>query len=201
MKTSKEKFNYFVIYKPYDVLSQFTKEVPEHKTLADFYQFPETVYPVGRLDKDSEGLLILTDDNQFKTKLLDPEKHHKRTYLVQVEGEPDEKAVESLSKGVLIQVNKTNYKTRPAIVRLLKFPPDLPDRDPPIRFRKSVPTSWLQIILEEGKNRQIRKMCAKVGYPVLRLVRTHIGTLSLNQMQPGQFQELKKDFLYKKFQI
>lgn len=178
--------NYFLLYKPYGYLSQFTKETPGHKTLGDLYPFPKEVYPVGRLDMDSEGLLLLTDDKRLNKKLLDPSFQHERTYWVQVEGIPDQEALEALRKGVAIRINGKNYQTLPAIVQMLEETPPLPDRDPPIRFRKNSPTSWIELTLIEGKNRQVRRMCAKVGFPVLRLVRCRIGDLRIEGMKPGE---------------
>lgn len=177
---------YIVIYKPYMVLSQFTKEIETHRTLRDvFPELPGDVYPVGRLDRDSEGLLLLTNDNKLKHFILDPESKLSKTYLAQVEGLVTEDAVKQLEEGVTIKVNKKLYHTRPAQVRLLDQEPQLPDRDPPIRYRQAIPTSWLELKIIEGKNRQVRKMCAKVGFPVLRLVRKGIGILNIEQMQPG----------------
>jgi 23S rRNA pseudouridine2457 synthase len=181
---------YFALYKPYGYLSQFTREAPHHRTLADLHPFPEGVYPVGRLDQDSEGLLLLTDDRRLNQALLHPRRGHERTYLVQVEGIPRQDALTRLATGVTIKVNKKAYRTRPAKVELLTVPPQLAERDPPIRFRKTVPDRWLQLTLTEGKNRQVRKMCAAAGYPVLRLVRYAIESLTLGDLQPGEVREL-----------
>ena len=188
---------YFLIHKPYGTLSQFTREHPTHRVLGDHYAFPPDVYPVGRLDRDSEGLLLLTNDNRLKTQLLDPTAAHPRTYLVQVEGIPDEAALQHLRAGVAIRINKKQVRTRPAAAVLLPTPPPLPDRDPPIRVRQSIPDSWLTLTLTEGKNRQVRRMCAQVGYPVLRLVRSQIGNLSLFDYVPavGQVCELTRSDL------
>ena len=152
---------------------------------------------MGRLDRDSEGLLLLTNDNRLKTQLLDPTAAHPRTYLVQVEGIPDEAALQHLRAGVAIRINKKQVRTRPAAAVLLPTPPPLPDRDPPIRVRQSIPDSWLTLTLTEGKNRQVRRMCAQVGYPVLRLVRSQIGNLSLFDYVPavGQVCELTRSDL------
>ncbi len=192
-------FRYFLIYKPYGMLSQFTADQPGQQTLADLHTFPKSVYPVGRLDRDSEGLLLLTDDNRLKTRLLDPANSHTRTYWVQVEGEPTEEALLRLREGVAIRVNKRDYATRPARVHLLQ--PDkvasLPERHPPIRFRKSIPDSWVEITLTEGKNRQVRRMCAAVGFPVLRLVRVGIEKLELKKMNGEKVVEMDRDVLYK----
>ncbi len=190
-------FSYFIIYKPFGYLSQFTKEVPTHLTLADLNDFPKDVYPVGRLDKDSEGLLIITNDKKLTHQLLDPKFKHQRTYLVQVEGIPTEKHLQALRDGVTIRVNKKDYLTLPAQVKLLKETPDLPERNPPIRFRANIPTTWLRLTLTEGKNRQVRRMCAKVGFPVLRLVRTQIEQLCLEKMTIGEIREIDQSGLKK----
>lgn len=192
---------YFVVYKPYGYLSQFTREAPHHRTLADLGEFPARVYPVGRLDQDSEGLLILTDDRRLNQALLQPRRGHERTYLVQVEGVPREEALEQLRQGVYIKVNKQRYRTRPAKVSLLSTAPSLPEREPPIRFRKTIPDSWLRLTLTEGKNRQVRKMCAAVGYPVLRLVRYAIEDLRLDGMKIGAVRDWPGDALLEKLHI
>ena len=192
---------YFVLYKPYGFLSQFTREAPHHQTLADLYPFPEGVYPVGRLDQDSEGLLLLTDDRRLNQALLQPKRGHERTYLVQVEGMPRPSALLQLGQGVTIKVNKKPYRTRPARVQQLAVSPQLPDRDPPIRFRKTVPDCWLKLTLTEGKNRQVRKMCAAAGYPVLRLVRYSIERLTLDQLQPGEVREMTANELLPALQL
>lgn len=176
------------------MLSQFTRE-GEHTTLADLeFDFPKDVYPVGRLDADSEGLLLLTNDNFLKTKLLEPRNKHKRTYYVQVEGMATQEACRELNAGVTISINSKSYRTLPAEVSLIEEPP-LPDRNPPIRFRKNIPTSWMSVILHEGKNRQVRKMTAAVNFPTLRLSRWAIGSLSIadypGNIAPGSVWEIK----------
>jgi len=169
------------------MLSQFTVEVPGQQTLADLaFSFPKDVYPVGRLDADSEGLLLLTNDRRLNDQLLNPKRAHQKTYWAQVEGIPDEAALAALEQGVTITVNGSAYRTAPAKATLLEEPPILPDRVPPIRVRKSIPDCWVAITLTEGKNRQVRKMCAAVGYPVLRLVRVAIGAIELGDLQPGE---------------
>jgi 23S rRNA pseudouridine2457 synthase len=171
-------------WKPYDVLTQFTD--PQGRvTLADFIPVKD-VYAAGRLDRDSEGLLLLTDNPCLKTRLTDPAYAHPRTYWVQVERIPDETALHNLRTGV--QLN--DGLTRPAQVILMTSPPDLPPRDPPIRVRLTVPDCWLQITLTEGRNRQVRRMTAAVGHPTLRLVRAAIGPITLEGLQPGQHQPL-----------
>jgi 23S rRNA pseudouridine2457 synthase len=173
------------------VLSQFSRPEPHHKTLADLgFKFPKDVYPVGRLDNDSEGLLILTNDKNLNHRLLNPSFAHKRTYAAQVDGQITDEAIKSLEDGIAIKVGKKSYHTMPAIAKLLPKGPGLAERDPPVRFRKLIPTSWLQLTLIEGKNRQVRKMCAKTGFPVLRLVRIRIEKLLLNDMQSGDVKKI-----------
>lgn len=192
---------YLLLYKPFGYLSQFTREVEGQLTLADLQTIPEGLYPVGRLDKDSEGLLLLTDDKKLNHRLLNPKHSHWRTYLVQVEGIPDPRAVDKLKKGVKIRINKKDYTTKPARARLIAPPEHLPERNPPVRFRKTVPDSWLELQLTEGKNRQVRRMCAKVGYPVLRLLRTRMVDLELGELQPGELRELSRETLYRKLRL
>ncbi len=191
-----DKFLYYLLNKPYGVLSQFTREAPEHRTLGDLYDFPPDVYPVGRLDRDSEGLLILTNDGGLNRRLLDPAFGHRRTYLVQVEGMPEEAALRRLREGLPIRIRKKNYRTRPAQVRLLPAPPPVSERTPPVRFRKTVPDRWLELTLTEGKNRQVRRMCAAAGYPVLRLIRTRIEKVRLPGPEPGAVKEIDGKSLY-----
>lgn len=170
--------------KPYDVLPCFTD--PEGRpTLGDYINVPG-VYAAGRLDRDSEGLLLLTSDGSLAHRITDPQHHLPKVYLVQVERVPDAAALERLCKGVI--VNGTC--TRPARARLLDTPPQLPDRPVPIRFRKQVPTAWLELTLREGMNRQVRRMTAAVGHPTLRLVRVAIGPITLGDLLPGQWREL-----------
>jgi len=176
---------YFLLFKPYDVLCQFTP-VEGRKTLADCGSFPPDVYPAGRLDSDSEGLLLLTNDGHLIHRLLEPKFRHPRTYLAQVERVPDEEALRRLREGVIIE----GVPTLPADVKLLLGEPDLPARPVPIRFRKNVPTAWLEITLTEGRNRQVRKMTAAVGFPTLRLVRIAIGPVTLWGMEPGEARPL-----------
>ena len=186
--------HYFLIYKPYGMLSQFSKEGdrsgPRSATLADLdVDFPGDVYPVGRLDADSEGLLLLTNDKQLNHRLLNPKFRHNRTYYVQVDGTLTDEACRKLSEGVTISVDGKLYHTLPADARPLPEP-DLPARNPPIRYRSSIPTSWLTISLHEGKNRQVRKMTAAVDFPTLRLVRWSIENLTADGMAPGDMREL-----------
>lgn len=173
-------------HKPYGVLCQFTPDQPGQRTLADF-GFPQGVYPVGRLDMDSEGLLLLSDEAGFNNRLLDPKTAHPRTYLAQVEGVPAQDTLEKLKRGGIVI---KDHKTLPCSVRLLDAEPDFKARNPPVRFRKSIPTAWLELKLIEGKNRQVRRMTAAVGFPTLRLVRTAVGVLGLQGIQPGDWRPL-----------
>ncbi len=173
-------------HKPFGVLCQFTPDQPGQRTLADF-GFPAGVYPVGRLDMDSEGLLLLSDEPGFNNRLLDPKTAHPRTYLSQVEGIPTPQAIDQLARGGLeIQ----GHRTLPCRVRLLDTEPGLPPRDPPVRFRKAIPTSWLELTLVEGKNRQVRRITAAVGFPTLRLVRVAIGKLDGTWLAQGAWKIL-----------
>ena len=182
---------YILFYKPYGVLCQFTdnSSVNNRPVLKDYINIPG-VYPVGRLDLDSEGLLLLTNNGQLQHRLSDPKFAHPRTYYVQVERIPDEKALDRLRNGVNIK----NYRTRKAKVKILPTEPNLPPRNPPIRDRKNVPTCWLSMTLTEGKNRQVRRMTAAVGFPTLRLVRVSIGNnthkIDLSNLNPGEWREL-----------
>ena len=177
--------HYYLLYKPYDVLCQFTDSLGR-KTLKDFGPFPKDVYSVGRLDIDSEGLLLLTNDNEVNHRLTEPEFEHPRTYLVQVEQNPSPEALAQLERGVVIQ----GEKTKPVQVRLLENEPHIFARIPGIRFRKNIPTAWIELTLREGRNRQVRKMTAAVGHPTLRLVRTKIGDLTLGNLKPGEALQL-----------
>jgi len=174
---------YYLIYKPYQVLSQFTSSDGK-LCLKDILNVPKDVYPVGRLDYDSEGLLLLTNDTSINHQLLHPKFAHARTYWVQVDGAITNDAIESLSKGVTISVDGKTYATKKAVLKILPDNLLVPERNPPIRVRKSIPTSWVSIQLTEGKNRQVRKMFASVGFPVVRLIRSQIGQFSIAQMQP-----------------
>lgn len=194
-------YRYFAIYKPFDTLSQFTREAG-HLSLADLdFTFPKDVYPVGRLDTDSEGLLLLTNDPRVNQRLLSPEMEHWRTYLIQVEGEIGENALKIISDGPIITVNGKKYKTRSCEIRIIDEPSDLPPRNPPVRFRKNIPTSWVEIRLKEGKNRQVRKMTAAAGFPTLRLIRKSIEDLVLEQMIPGVVIEIGKADFYSKLHL
>lgn len=191
--------NYYIVYKPFQVLSQFTSE-DNKKTLADFFSLSREVYPVGRLDYDSEGLLILTDDKKLNVLLLSPQYNHEREYRVQVEGEITSEAINELCNGVAIKIKSGNYFTKKCTAAKIKNP-NVPERVPPVRYRKTVPDSWIKIILTEGKNRQVRKMTASVGYPTLRLIRNRIELISLNSMVPGELKKLSQQELYNLLKI
>lgn len=168
--------------KPYGVLTQFTGEKPE-ETLAPYIKVPG-VYAAGRLDKDSEGLLLLTDDGKLQAQIASPRFKLPKTYLVQVEGEPDEAALSRLRKGVTLK----DGPTRPAEAKRIDAPALWP-REPPVRFRKSVPDCWISLTITEGRNRQVRRMTAAVGHPTLRLVRWRIGDWTLEGLAPGQWRD------------
>ncbi len=180
-------FRTIKLFKPYDVLTQFTDD-SGRATLKDFVPIPG-VYSIGRLDRDSEGLLLLTDDGRLAHRMADPRFDHPKTYWAQVEKIPDPEALAALRKGVRLN----DGMTKPAEARLLEAEPDLPDRPVPIRFRKNVPTCWLELILREGRNRQVRRMTAAVGYPTLRLVRVAVGPIRLGDLQPGEWRDLDAD--------
>jgi 23S rRNA pseudouridine2457 synthase len=200
--------HYFIIYKPFQVLSQFTSEGGK-LTLKDYFAVPADVYAVGRLDYDSEGLLLLTNDRQLNHRLLDPRFAHEREYWVQVEGdlrsgvvssesgvESGEAAIKKLEQGVMISVDGKSYRTKPCRAMAFDEPPAVPERNPPIRYRKNVPDSWLKLVLTEGKNRQVRKMTAQVGFPTLRLIRYRIEQLTIEGLQPGDMQILTRSAVY-----
>ena len=182
-------YRYIVFHKPYGVLSQFTPE-DGARSLVEF-DLPKDVYAAGRLDKDSEGLLLLTNDGPFIERILDPKNEKTKTYWVQVERIPDAQSLKSLSLGVKIQ----DYTTLPCQVKIIPDP-KLAPRDPPIRVRKTVPDCWLEIVICEGKNRQVRRMTAAINHPTLRLVRVKIGKLELGDLGAGEWREvLKTDIL------
>ena len=180
-------FRYLILFKPYDVLTQFT-DASGRPTLKDYVPVAG-VYPVGRLDRDSEGLLLLTNDGMLAHRLTDPRYEHPRTYLAQVERVPSPEAIAALRSGVML----SDGLTRPAEAELIEEPRSLPDRPVPIRFRKNVPTAWIRLVLCEGRNRQVRRMTAAVGHPTLRLVRVAIGPISVAGLEPGQWRDLTID--------
>jgi 23S rRNA pseudouridine2457 synthase len=167
--------------KPYGVLTQFT-DAEQRATLADYIDVPG-VYAAGRLDRDSEGLLLLTDDGRLQQRVADPKHAMSKTYWVQVEGEPADSALQALREGVQLK----DGLTRPAKVHRIEEPHALWTRDPPVRYRKTVPTSWLALTISEGRNRQVRRMTAAVGHPTLRLIRYRIGSWTLDGLAPGQW--------------
>ena len=175
---------YYKLFKPFDVLTQFTDE-GGRATLKNYFPIPN-VYPVGRLDRDSEGLILLTDDGPLAHRLTDPRFEHPRTYLAQVEQIPDESSLRALRQGPVLG----DGPTRPIEATRVDGEPALPERPVPIRFRKNVPTAWLRLVLREGRNRQVRRMTAAVGHPTLRLVRVAIGSITLDGLLPGDWREL-----------
>ena len=175
---------YIIFHKPYGVLSQFTPE-DGARTLAEF-NLPKDVYAAGRLDKDSEGLLLLTDDGPLIERLLNPRNDKQKTYWVLVERVPSEESLNKMRMGLKIE----DYTTKPAEVKLLDPQPEVPPRDPPVRFRKTVQDVWIEIKISEGKNRQVRKMTAAIGHPTLRLIRMGIGKLTLGNLALGEWKEV-----------
>lgn len=180
-----KKYKYIAFNKPYGVLCQFTGEANDK--LLSHYKLPPEVYAAGRLDKDSEGLLLLTNDGVFNQKITNPKFIKEKTYWVQVENIPTEESLNQLRAGVKIK----DYQTKPCKVKIISAP-NIPDRDPPIRVRKNIPTCWLEIKITEGKNRQVRRMTAKIGHPTLRLIRSSIGKLLLGNLLPGSWQFVEK---------
>lgn len=176
----------YLFYKPFNVLSQFTKEHESHVTLADYLNVENDVYPVGRLDKDSEGLLMLSNDKELINRILHPSANKFKKYYVQLEGEVTNDDLIPLIDGVELRINKKTFVTRPAKVIKIEEP-FLPERNPPIRKRKELRTSWAEISISEGKKRQVRKMFAHIGFPVLRLIRVEIGEFKIGTLQPGEY--------------
>jgi 23S rRNA pseudouridine2457 synthase len=174
--------------KPFGVLSQFTSDGSKNRTLAEF-AFPRNVYSIGRLDADSEGLLLLSDEPEWNAKLLQPHHAHEREYWAQVEKVPSPEQFKKLEGGIFIEARKT----LPCRAWMLDPPPTIPPRDPPIRFRKSVPDCWIALELIEGKNRQVRKMTAAIGHPTLRLLRVRIGNFWLGELEQGKWKALSLD--------
>jgi 23S rRNA pseudouridine2457 synthase len=179
------------------VLSQFTSEESK-KTLKDYFNVPKNVYPVGRLDYDSEGLLLLTNDTKLNHRLLNPYFGHEREYWVQVDGNITQQALQELQGGIDISIDNKVYHTKKCIAAFFETEPNIFQREPPIRFRKEIPAPWIKLILTEGKNRQVRKMTAKVGFATLRLIRYRIEKIELDNLIPGDMIELSKTTIYKK---
>jgi 23S rRNA pseudouridine2457 synthase len=175
--------------KPFGVISKFSPE-PGKRTLADYVPVPD-VYPAGRLDTDSEGLLLLTDDGALQARIANPRHKVEKIYWAQVEGVPTEPALASLRRGV----DLGDFVTKPAGAHVIAQPAGLWPRDPPIRYRAKIPTAWLEITLREGKNRQVRRMTARVGFPTLRLVRAAIGDITLEGLAPGEWREVDAEIL------
>lgn len=187
--------HYYVIYKPYEVLTRFTSEGGK-ASLADYFSVPPDVYPVGRLDYESEGLLILSNDKSLNHRLLTPQFAHEREYWVQVDGAVTNNAIKQLQEGVQITVDGKGYRTRRCMADIFEEEPYLPPRNPPIRFRKNIPAPWIKIIMKEGKNRQVRKMTAAVGFPTLRLVRYRIEKITVEGMMPGDMRQYGQQEIY-----
>lgn len=190
---------YFIIHKPNKVLSQFSNEGNNIGLREIYNDLPKDVYPVGRLDLDSEGLLILSNDKSLNNKLLDPKHAHQRTYWVEVDGSPDIDALNSLKKGVTINVNGKSHLTKPAEVKVIH--PEVAERNPPVNYIKHPTRTWLEISLTEGKNRQVRRMTAKVGHPTLRLIRVAIEGLKLAPLGSGEITQISEKVIYKKLNL
>ena len=182
--------HYYKIYKPYGVLTQFSDK-DGRKTLADLFDFPKEVYPIGRLDMDSEGLLILYDDKKLNDRMLNPRSKEEKESFVQVENIPTPEKLIEFSKSLIIE----GKRTLPAKIKIIEDP-QFESRIPPIRIRKTIPDCWVSITLIEGRNRQVRKMTAAIGYPTLRLIRVRIGNILLGDMSPGDVIELKREDFY-----
>lgn len=192
-------FQYYIFYKPFQVLSQFSAE-GNKATLSHFFSgVKKDIYPVGRLDYDSEGLLLLTNDKRLNHRLLHPRFIHEREYWSQVEGIPATSDLKKMENGVAINVDGKEYKTKKSIARILHEQPDIPERNPPIRYRKNIPASWISLTLTEGKNRQVRKMTAAIGYPTLRLIRYRIGSVTISDMLPGDIIEADNSIIKELF--
>ena len=184
---------YYLLNKPYGVLTQFTDE-QKRPTLESLHNFPKDVYPVGRLDRDSEGLLILTNDKALTDFLLNPKNKHEREYFVQVEGIPTEEDLQKLRLGIILK----DGKTLPSIIKLIQDP-NFPKRVSPIRERRNIPTSWISLTLVEGRNRQVRRMTASIGFPTLRLIRVRIKNLLLGDLKGGEVKKMNMDEVKKLF--
>ena len=188
------------MYKPYGMLSQFTAEEGK-QGLGALHDFPKTVYPVGRLDEDSEGLILLTDDKRLTNALLDPDNEKTKTYWCEVENIPDENALRKLEQGFEINLKGTKHKTKPAKANVLLEKPDVPPRSVPVNYTKAPQHCWLELQITEGKNRQVRKMTAAVGHPTLRLIRVAIENLKLESFEPGWVKRLGGNELYRMLNI
>tara|TARA_Y100000739_G_C20575050_1_gene449810 strand:+ start:316 stop:903 length:588 start_codon:yes stop_codon:yes gene_type:complete len=190
-------YKYYLLHKPFGMLSQFTRE-GGHQSLADVdFDWHSDVYSVGRLDTDSEGLLLLTNDKRVNSELLSPENGHPRTYHAQIEGDPDYSDMRVLMSPFELKIKGKIFKTKPCKASILDPQPNYPDRIPPIRVRKNIPDTWISITLTEGKNRQVRKMTAKAGFPTLRLIREAIGPFRLKGIKSGEVRELSAEEINK----
>ena len=192
-RQNSQVYKYYLLHKPFGMLSQFTRE-GGHLSLADVdFDWPSDVYSVGRLDTDSEGLLLLTNDKRVNSELLSPKNGHPRTYHAKVEGAPEYSDMRVLMSPMELKIKNRIYKTKPCKASILDPQPEYPERTPPIRVRKSVPDTWISLTLTEGKNRQVRKMTAKAGFPTLRLIRESIGPFKLKGLSSGEVRELSED--------
>ena len=190
-------YKYYLLHKPFGMLSQFTRE-GGHQSFTDVdFNWPPDVYSVGRLDTDSEGLILLTNDRRLNSELLSPENGHPRTYHAQVEGSPEYSDIRTLQSPMKLKVKGKIFTTKPCKASILDPQPSYPERVPPIRVRKSVPDTWISLTLTEGKNRQVRKMTAKAGFPTLRLIRHSIGPFKLRGLEPGSVRELTESDINK----
>ncbi len=196
--SKKNKLKYYLIHKPYKVLSQFTDE-DGNPGLGTLYDLPKDVYPVGRLDLDSEGLLILSNDKSLNNKLLNPSNNHTRTYWVEVEGKPSVDALEKFSMGLEINLKGKKYHTKKATIKSIN--PEVSDREPPVNVSKHPERSWLEVSLTEGKNRQVRKMTAAIRHPTLRLIRVSIEDLSVFPLNSGEITQISQGAIYKKLRL
>lgn len=187
-----DSFGYYALNKPYGYLAQFS-DADGNPGLGQLLELPRDVYPVGRLDKDSEGLLLLTNDNRLKHRLLDPIEGHVREYWVQVEGVPTSKDLSRFARPMVLNYKGKKHTTRSAKARFIS--PHLPERVPPVRFRQNIPTTWISMELKEGKNRQVRKMTAHLGYPTLRLIRVRFGPIHLGQLEAGKIRSVSAEEL------
>ncbi len=181
----------YLVYKPYQVMCQFSP-VEGKQTLADYFEVEKDVYPIGRLDYDSEGLLLMSNDKTLNALLLQPKAMQEKEYFVQVEGDITQDAIRQLQQGVIINIDGKQHHTMPAACRRLPANPGLPERNPPIRYRAQIPTSWISLMITEGKNRQVRRMTAAVGFPTLRLIRWRIGASNIKGMLPGDMRILEQ---------
>lgn len=193
--STKDEFSYFILHKPFGVMCQFSP-MEGKKVLSQIIKVPKDVYPIGRLDENSEGLLLLTNDKSLNNKLLHPSKAHERTYWAQVEGLCTPEKLEPLTKGLDLSFEGKKYTTLPCKAFVLSEEPKIAPRNPPIRYRASIPTTWISITLIEGKNHQVRKMTAKIGFPTLRLIRVAIEQVTLENLNPGELKAYSKKELY-----